>query len=141
MLACAQSFYLFSVCKSSPFTLHFFSYYFYNHYYFPESFLSLLLHQRRRHTKARFLRCSLTFVNQPLIIYIIYWTTVIRKISAMFGKNLNLTPLSCILGLHSALNLKPNRLKLIYILLFGTSSFTLLQWVSYKHSNLRECKE
>lgn len=56
----------------------------------------------------------------------------------MFGTNLDLNPVSCILGLHSTLCLKPCMLKLLDVLLFSARRCILVQWISDKPPKLSQ---
>lgn len=67
-----------------------------------------------------------------------FWENVHKEISVILGVNLELKPLSCILGLHSALNLKPHMLKLVDVFLFCARRCILLQWISDKPPKLSQ---
>lgn len=66
------------------------------------------------------------------------WSQVCKEIYDVFVQDLNLTPLSCILGLHPALNLNSCTLRLLDVLLFGAKRCILLQWISDKPPDLSQ---
>ena len=59
-----------------------------------------------------------------------FWNAVLKEINDILGQTVNISPLSCILGLHNPSNISPNLLKLLKILLFCARRCILLTWVS-----------
>ena len=69
--------------------------------------INLIPHFPNNVINARSQRDHSTIASLTVPLFKKIWRKVCRETSDIFGKELDLTPLTCILGLHPALNLNP----------------------------------